>query len=106
MIEMQALTLCLNTSLSSSVNESDLAMMGTTLTTSASFFNTTISIYQYGQRVLRVTSRIDPRQLTGASVCPVGLMKNTQQCIRVSGINLSRIAVSSFLRYEECWSLI
>lgn len=106
MIETYPLTLCLNTSLSSRVNESDLAMMGTTLTTSASFFKTTISIYRCDQLVQRVRSRIGRRELTGANVCPVGLIKNTQQCIRVSGMNLSRMAVSSFLRYDECWSLI
>jgi hypothetical protein len=37
-------TLCLKASLSSGVNESDLAMTGTTLTTSESFLSTTISI--------------------------------------------------------------
>jgi hypothetical protein len=44
--------------------------------------------------------------LTGLRVCPVGLMKKRQQWIRVSAMNRSRIAVSSFRRYAECWSLI
>jgi hypothetical protein len=39
------LTRCLNTSRSSNVSESALAMIGTTLTTSASFLSTTISIW-------------------------------------------------------------
>lgn len=43
---------------------------------------------------------------TGLSVCPVGLMKKRQQCTRVSGMCLSRKAVSSLRRYAECWSLI
>lgn len=44
--------------------------------------------------------------LTGLRVWPVGLMKKTQQWIRVSGMKRSRMAVSSLRRYAECWSLM
>ncbi len=57
-------TLVLNASRSSRVKLSALAMTGTTLTTSLSFFMTMMSI--------------------GRRECPVGLMKNRQQWMRVS----------------------
>jgi len=53
------LTFCLNATLSSIVKLSDLAITGTTFTTSLNFFNTTISIAR--------------------SECPEGLMKNRAQ---------------------------
>jgi hypothetical protein len=71
---------------SSKVRESDLAMTGTTLTTSESFFRTTMSI--------------------GFKAWPEGWMKKRQQWMRVSWMYRSRWAVSSFRRYAECWSLI
>jgi hypothetical protein len=52
-------TFCLNANLSSIVKLSDLAMIGTTLTTSLNFFKTTMSIAR--------------------SECPEGLMKNNAQ---------------------------
>ena len=58
------LTFCLNANLSSIVKLSDLAIIGTTFTTSLSFFNTTMSIAR--------------------SECPEGLMKNSAQWILVS----------------------
>lgn len=57
---MRSLKICL----SSKVRLSALAMTGTTLTVSLSFFNTTMSI--------------------GLSACPVGVMKYKQQWMRVS----------------------
>ena len=61
---MLTLTFSLKASRSSSVKLSALAITGTTLTTSLSFFMTMMSI--------------------GRSEWPVGLMKNRQQWIRVS----------------------
>lgn len=50
-------------------------MTGTTLTTSASFLRTTMSILRF------VSDATAPVQevLTGFKVCPVGLMKKRQQ---------------------------
>lgn len=66
-------------------------------------------LLEYDNIDLRVnTIRLDPVQnkRTGFKVCPVGLMKNRQQWIRVSAMCRSRRAVNSFRRYAECWSLI